>query len=68
MQTLNINLPDTIDISRQDVLTAVATRLYDVGRINLEQAAQLAGYDEARFIEELMGQSLAECTLPIYKY
>lgn len=60
MQTLNINLPDGVAISEKDVLTAIAIRLYDTGKLNLEQAAQLAGYHIPAFIEELMAQSMAE--------
>ena len=60
MQTLNINLPDGIGLSEKDILTAVATRLYDTGKLNLEQAAQLAGYNSPDFIEELTGQTLGE--------
>ena len=60
MQTLNINLPDGVSLSEKDILTAVATRLYDTGRLNLEQAAQLAGYNSPAFIEELTAQTLSQ--------
>lgn len=58
MQTLNINLPDGVILSEKDVLTAVATRLYDTGTLNLKQAADVAGYQTAAFIEELTARSL----------
>jgi len=60
MQTLNINLPDGVTLSEKEVLTAVATRLYDTGMLNLEQAADIAGYQMAAFIEELTAQSIQE--------
>lgn len=60
MQTLNINLPDGVNLSEKEVLTAVATRLYDTGLLNLEQAADVAGYEMAAFIEELTAQSIQE--------
>lgn len=60
MQTLNINLPDGVNLSEKDVLTAVATRLYDTGTLNLKQAADVAGYQTAVFIEELTAQSIQE--------
>ena len=60
MQTLNINLPDGVNLSEKEVLTAVATRLYDNGMLNLEQAANVAGYQMAAFIEELTAQSIQE--------
>ena len=68
MQTLNINLPDNVDIPQNDVLRAVATRLYDTGKLSLQQAAELAGFTEIEFIEDLMGQSLAENAVKIYRY
>jgi predicted HTH domain antitoxin len=63
MQTLNINLPDGVNLSEKEILTAVATRLYDTGLLNLEQAADVAGYQMAAFIEELTAQSIQE--LPV---
>lgn len=60
MQTLNINLPDGVNLSEREVLTAVATRLYDTGTLNLEQAAGVAGYPMAAFIEELTAQSIKD--------
>ena len=68
MQTLNINLPDGAKISEKDVLTAVATRLYDTGKVTIEQAANMAGYDLSAFIEELMAQSLQENSAVVYHY
>jgi predicted HTH domain antitoxin len=68
MQTLNINLPDGVKISEKDVLTAVATRLYDTGKVTIEQAAYMAGYNISAFIEELTAQSLLESATPVYHY
>jgi predicted HTH domain antitoxin len=68
MQTLNINLPDGVKISEKDVLTAVATRLYDTGKVTIEQAANMAGYNLSTFIEELMAQSLQESSAIVYRY
>jgi len=68
MQTLNINLPQGVNIAEKDVLTAVATRLYDTGKLTIEQAAELAKYDLSAFIEELMGQSLQESTSAVARY
>jgi len=60
MQTLNITLPDDVQLSEKDALTALATRLYDTGSLSLEQAASVARYEVPAFIEELMGQSIVE--------
>lgn len=68
MQTLNISLPEGVGISEKDVLTAVATRLYDTGKVTIEQAASMAGYNISSFIEELTAQSLQEKPTPVYHY
>jgi predicted HTH domain antitoxin len=68
VQTLNINLPEGLKISEKDVLTAVATRLYDTGKVTIEQAASMAGYNLSAFIEELMAQSLQEKATAVYHY
>ena len=68
MQTLNINLPEGVALSEKDILTAVATRLYDTGKLNLQQAAVLAGYDMSGFIEELTAQTLFENSAKVYQY
>jgi len=68
MQTLNISLPDDVSISEKDILTAVATRLYDTGKVTIDQAARMAGYNLSAFIEELMAQSLNEHAATVYYY
>lgn len=68
VQTLNINLPEGLKISEKDVLTAVATRLYDTGKVTIEQAASMAGYNPSAFIEELTAQSLQEKAVAVYHY
>lgn len=65
MQTLNINLPNGESLPEKDVLTVIATRLYDTGTLNLEQAAGMAGYSMAAFIEELTAQSIRESSVHI---
>ncbi|QKJ28973.1 UPF0175 family protein [Mucilaginibacter mali] len=65
---MNINLPDGVKISEKDVLTAVATRLYDTGKLSIEQAANMAGYNLSAFIEELTAQSLKENSAVMYHY
>jgi len=51
--TLQINLPDTIDMSQKEILTALAVQLYGSGKLSLGQAADVAGYTKATFIELL---------------
>ena len=43
MKTITINLPDTIDVDNEEAVLAIATRLYEKGKLTLGQAAELAG-------------------------
>jgi predicted HTH domain antitoxin len=51
--TVNITLPDNLDLSTKDLTTALATQLYDIGKLTLGQAAHLAGYSKSTFMELL---------------
>ncbi|MBS1526492.1 MAG: UPF0175 family protein [Bacteroidetes bacterium] len=53
MRTLQIHLPDNIDLSEQEASTALAAQLYEMGKLSLGQAAELAGYTKATFMELL---------------
>jgi predicted HTH domain antitoxin len=53
MRTLQINIPDNVDLSEQEASTALAARLYEMGKLSLGQAAEVAGYSKATFIELL---------------
>ena len=53
MKTLTIELPDSLDLSSKDINTALAAQLYDIGKLSLGQAADLAGYSKSTFMEIL---------------
>ncbi|MBK0382052.1 UPF0175 family protein [Pedobacter sp. SD-b] len=53
MRTITIELPNTIDLSQKEVTTALAAQLYDLGKLSLGQAADLAGYPKSTFTELL---------------
>jgi predicted HTH domain antitoxin len=53
MRTLQISIPDNVDLSEQEALTALAAQLYEMGKLSLGQAADLAGYSKATFMELL---------------
>ena len=46
MKTLNLELPDTIDINEQEAKSLLAAKLYENGTLSLGQAADLAGYSK----------------------
>lgn len=53
MKTLVLNIPDTVDFDDQDALMAIASRLYEKGKLSLGQAAKLAGLSKGAFMEIL---------------
>jgi len=55
MQTLQIQLPDTITIDAREIHLLLASRLYEKGILSVGQAAQIAQLSKRTFME-LLGQ------------
>ncbi|WP_394333556.1 UPF0175 family protein, partial [Cnuella takakiae] len=53
MKALTLNIPDHLDIDSQEAAVILATQLYERGKLSLGQAAELAGYSKAAFMELL---------------
>ena len=53
MRTVKINLPETVSMTEKEVVTALAAQLYEMGKLSLGQAADLAGYSKRTFMELL---------------
>lgn len=53
MKTLLLNIPDTVDFDDKEALMAIASRLYEKGKLTLGQAAELVGLSKATFMETL---------------
>ncbi|MFM2285305.1 MAG: hypothetical protein RLZZ543_802 [Bacteroidota bacterium] len=53
MKKIVIEFPDSFNISEVEAVTAMAAQLYEMGKLTIGQAAQLAGYDKKEFIEIL---------------
>lgn len=53
MSTLTLELPDTVDVEKADLLRMIAARLYERGKLTLGQAADLAGMAKWDFAEVL---------------
>ena len=64
MRTLQIHLPDNLDLSDQEASTALAAQLYDMGKLSLGQAADLAGYTKATFMELLSNYGVSVFNYP----
>ena len=56
MQTLQLRLPDFVNIDSQELTLILASRLYEQGRLSLGQAAELAGLPKRTFME-LLGRA-----------
>jgi predicted HTH domain antitoxin len=55
MQTLQIQLPDTITIDAREIHLLLASRLYEKGILSVGQAAQMAQLSKRTFME-LLGE------------
>lgn len=53
MKTVNLKIPDTVDLDDKDIAMLVASTLYEKGKLSLGQAAELAGLTKRTFIELL---------------
>lgn len=53
MQTLQIQLPDFIQIETQEIQMLLASKLYEKGLLSVGQAAKMAGYSKRTFMELL---------------
>lgn len=50
MKTLCINLPDHVEMDDNYLKMTVASRLYELGKLSLGQAADIAGFSKRVFI------------------
>ena len=53
MKTITLNIPDTVDFDDKEALMAIASRLYEKGKLSLGQAAELVGLSKRTFMEIL---------------
>ena len=53
MQTLQIQLPDFINIDTQEIQMLLASKLYEKGVLSVGQATQMAGLSKRTFMELL---------------
>lgn len=53
MKKIVIEFPDSYNISDSEAVTAMSAQLYEMGKLSIGQAAQLAGFEKREFIEVL---------------
>ncbi len=63
MKKYTISLPDSIKLSQKEVVLALASQLYEMGKLSLGQAADLTGSTKSKFMEILgvYGVSVFNC-------
>ena len=64
MRTLTINIPNVADIDDKEAKMALASKQYERGRLTLGQAAKLAGYSKANFMELLAEYNVSVINFP----
>ena len=64
MKTLTINIPDSLDVENKDLAMLVATRLYELGKLSLGQAAEIAGLTKRTFTELLGSYNVSIFNFP----
>lgn len=53
MRTITIDLPNSLDLNDKEARMILASKLYEMGKLSLGQAAELAGYSKRTFMELL---------------
>ena len=53
MRTIKLNLPDSLEMEDSEVSMLVASRLYELGKLSLGQAAEIVGLTKRTFAELL---------------
>jgi predicted HTH domain antitoxin len=64
MKTITINIPDTVQIDDKEALMAIASRLYEKGKLSLGQAAELVGLSKSTFMEMLNAYGVSVFNYP----
>lgn len=65
MRTLIIDLPETLDINDREAKMVLASKLYELGKLSLGQAAQLVGYSKETFMELLADYGVSFFNYPV---
>jgi len=53
MKTITLNIPDNLDLDNKELVTLLASKLYEQGKLSLGQSADLAGLTKRTFAELL---------------
>ena len=53
MKTIQISIPDNVDLQDREAKMLLASRLYEKGKLSLGQAAEIVGLSKRAFMEIL---------------
>ena len=53
MRTIQLKIPEDLDLNDYEILMFIASKLYEEGKISAGEAAQMAGVSKRTFIELL---------------
>lgn len=65
MRTILIHLPETVDLTPKEAVMVLAAQLYQMGKLSLGQAADLAGYSKRTFMELLGNYGVSVFNYPV---
>jgi len=53
MKTIQLNIPDSVDLNDREAKMVLASRLYEIGKLSIGQAAEMVGLSKRTFMELL---------------
>ncbi len=65
MKTITFNIPDTVELDKNEAAMLFASRLYEKGKLSLGQAAELAGISKRAFVELLGKYGVSVFNFPV---
>jgi predicted HTH domain antitoxin len=64
MKHLTLNIPDHLDLDERETKRFLAAKMYEIGRLSLGQAAELAGLSKMAFSEILADYDVSLINYP----
>lgn len=64
MTQITINVPDHIKMAPEEIRKFLAAKLYEAEKIDLAQAAEMAGETETSFVEVMRGYGVSVINEP----
>jgi predicted HTH domain antitoxin len=59
MRTVQVKIPETLDLEENEIVMILASSLYEKGKLSLGQAANLAGLSKSTFAELLINYGVS---------